>query len=324
MPTPAISIVLCTYDRPASLARCLTSLLAQQIAHPFEILVVDNHPQSGLTPRHPGVRWLEEPTPGLSHARNRGILAAQGAIIVTTDDDVVAPPDWLERLTRPLFDSSVAAVTGNCLAARLETEAEALFEAYGGLRHGDTPADFDRAWLDTWRLTFPQLWRIGTTANAAFRASLFRDPSIGLYDPRLGAGSPTGAWEDLYAFYRMLRAGHRIAYRPEACLRHFHRDTLDGLSRQLCGYRRGETAFLVLVLLRHGDLRALGQLCLWIPWWRAILLAQEAGRRLRGRRQFPFRLLAAETLAYLQGPWSLWRAHRLSQARARTSPSAHT
>jgi glycosyltransferase involved in cell wall biosynthesis len=311
---PEISIVIATYDRPAALARCLDSLLLQQTNRGYEIVVVDNHPQSGLTAgtaaRFPAVRWREEPSAGLSRARNRGIQAARGKVVVTTDDDIVAPPEWIEQLTAPLFDPllpEIAATTGNCLPWKVETEAEKIFEAYGGLRHGERPADFDQAWMARWRVCFPQLWLIGTTANAAFRASLFRDPSVGLFETRLGAGSPAGAWEDLYCFYRILRAGHRIRYLPEARLLHSHRETMADLTRQLCGYRRGETSFLTLMLVRHRDWRALGQIFWWIPKWRLALLVQEAARRLRERRIFPIWLLLRESAAYLAGPWALWK-----------------
>lgn len=316
---PDISVIVATFDRPVALTRCLDSLLNQKLTRSFEIVVVDNHPQSGLTTpvaeRFPMVRWLEEPVAGLSMARNAGIKRAQGAVLVTTDDDVVAPPGWLERLTTPLFEDEnpPAATTGNCLPWKVETEAEALFEAYGGLRHGDKAFEFDRQWVKRRRLWFPQVWRIGSAANAAFRASLFQQQSIGLFEIRLGTGTPAGAWEDLYLFYRILNAGYRIRYLPEAQLEHAHREDLAALNRQLCAYRRGETAFLTLVLIRHRDLRTLGQALFWIPQWRVALLLREIGRRLRGRRRFLFRLICAETLAYLAGPWSLWRGHQLSR-----------
>jgi glycosyltransferase involved in cell wall biosynthesis len=311
-----ISLIVATYDRPAGLASCLESLLAQRTARTVEIIVVDNHPQSGaaapLVEQFPSVRWLQEPVAGLSRARNRGIAAASGTVLVTTDDDVVAPPEWLELLTAPLFRGlpGLSATTGNCLPPKVVTQAEVLFEAYGGLRHGDRPAEFDHRWLAQWRICFPQLWRIGTTANAAFLTSLFQQPEVGLFETRLGAGSPAGAWEDLYCFYRMLRAGHCVRYLPEAQVRHSHREDMPGLVRQLCGYRRGEVAFLTLILLRHRDGRALGQCLLWIPWWRFSLAAGELLRRLRGGRRFPFSLLWWESLAYLAGPWSLWRPTR--------------
>ncbi len=321
-----ISVVIATFDRPAALKRCLESLTCQT-ARPFEIIVVDNHPQSGLTApladQFPCVRWLREELPGLSRARNAGIAVAAGTIVVTTDDDVIATPGWLERLTAPLFSavSGVAATTGDCLPWKVETEAEALFEAYGGLRHRDAAREFDREWMARNRICIPQLWRIGTTANAAFRASLFREPAVDLFETNLGAGSPAGAWEDLYCFYRILRAGHRIAHIPEAQVFHAHREDRAGVARQLCGYRRGETAFLTLVLLRHRDYRALGQMFLWIPWWRTSLVFGELLLRAKGQRKFSFGLFWEESLAYFLGPWSLWRSYQISR-RSRQNGAA--
>lgn len=74
-------------------------------------------------------------------------------------------------------------------------------------------------------------------------------------------------------FYRILRTGYVIQYLPEVRVLHAHRDTMPALTHQLQGYRRGETAFLLLVLARHGDLRALGQMFLWIPRWRTALFS---------------------------------------------------
>ncbi len=306
--------MISTFDRPAALSACLEALQRQQTQRRFEMIVIDNHPQSRLTApllaTFPAIRWLQEPVAGLSRARNRGIVAAQGSVIVTTDDDVLPPPDWLETLTRPLFagDRTLAATTGNCLPYKVETEAEAVFEAYGGLQHGTQPASYDEAWMSSWHIAFPQLWRIGTTANAAFLASALRDPRVGLFETRLGVGSPAGAWEDIYCFYRLLRAGYRIDYLPAAELRHAHREQMPALTRQLCAYRRGETAFLTMVLLRHNDLRALGQAFLWIPYWRLRLFVGEVGRRTVGKRRFPLRLLWRESLAYLSGPLAWWRS----------------
>jgi GT2 family glycosyltransferase len=315
---PEISVVISTYDRPFALARCLHALLLQDTSHRFEIIVVDNCPQLGaltaLAAQFPSLRWLHQPVTGLSRARNLGVDAACGSVIVTTDDDVIPPPDWLEQLTKPLFeDDGPAVTTGNCLPWKVETSSEVLFEAYGGLRHGDEAGCFDREWMAQWnvkqgKVGFPQLWRIGTTANAAFLTAVLRDPRVGPFETRLGAGTRAGAWEDLYSFYRILNAGYRICYLPEACLLHAHREQMEALSRQLCAYRRGETAFLTMMLTRHSDLRALGQMLLWIPYWRLGLLNQELARRLRGTRLFSLRVFWQESLAYLAGPWAWWRS----------------
>src|SRR5512140_3654928 len=70
----AVSIVIATYDRPSDLRACLRSLVAQVTERRTEIIVVDNHPASELTPpvveEFPRVRLVRENRQGLSYARN--------------------------------------------------------------------------------------------------------------------------------------------------------------------------------------------------------------------------------------------------------------
>ena len=105
-----------------------------------EIVVVDNNPASGLTTpvvaEFPGIVLVNEPRRGLAYARNAGFAACTGEIAVATDDDVTVPPDWLEKLIAPFARPDVMVVTGNVLPIELETAAQQLFEAYGGLGRG--------------------------------------------------------------------------------------------------------------------------------------------------------------------------------------------
>jgi hypothetical protein len=150
--------------------------------------------------------------------------------------------------------------------------------------------------------------------NAAIRRAIFLDPSIGFFEEALGAGTPAGSWEDLYFLYRSLRANKRVRREPAAVAMHAHRENMHDLEDQLCSYRRGEVCFCILVLLRHGDFRAISHLCGHIPHWRLQLAAGELSRRWRGEKRFPFSLLAKECLAYLQGPWALTVSMRRAAA----------
>jgi O-antigen biosynthesis protein len=323
---PQISILLPTCNRPKLLENCLAALSRQETKYMFEIIVVNNAPaHAGITDvvaQFPLARTITEKRPGLSYARNAGIRAARGDILVFTDDDTLAAPDWLENLAAPFFSrAEITAVTGQTLPLKLETEAEILFEAYGGLWCGATRSEFNKEWLSSRRLYLP-LWVIGTTANAAFRACIFRDPAVSLLDERLGAGSPVGAWEDLYLFYRILRAGGVIVYLPNARLRHAHREHLHDLGGQLKAYRRGEVAFCILSLLREREWRSLLHLCLWIPYWRTTQLAGELLRRIRGQRRFRLRLVLKEWFAYLEGVPALILSHQQVQRWAKESSNA--
>jgi len=304
------SIVIATFDRPDDLRACLQSLMAQTTMRQTEIIVVDNHPSSGLTPpvvaEFPRARLLTEPRQGLSYARNAGIGASTGAIIVATDDDVVMPPDWLEKLLAPFARDDVMIVTGNVLPAELATRAQQLFEQYGGLGRGFVRVEAGGEWFGSWYREAVPTWQLGATANAAFRALIFSHPQIGMLDPALGAGSPTGCSEDTDLFYRVLAAGFTIVYEPAAYVWHHHRRDMRALRRQIYAYSKGHVAYHLKTWRSYGDSRALFHLALTLPRWQIKKLV----RWMRRSNHYPLSLILAEIAGNLAGPWALWRARR--------------
>lgn len=311
----SVSVVVATRDRPGELRDCLRSLTAQETPRAFDVIVVDNNPASGITPRvvadFPAVRLVREPRAGVSYARNAGISASDAEIVVTVDDDVVAPPRWLEKLLAPFARRDVEIVTGNVLPLEPESITSQLFEAYGGLGRGDAAFEVGREWFDRFKLRAVPTWQLGGTANAAFRARLFTGEGIGPMNVSLGPGTPTGVGEDTYLFYRALKAGHTIRYEPAAFVRHRHRRDLASLRRQIFNYSKGHVAYHLTTLIDDRDLRALARLALALPAthaWRIL-------RRLPRRSERQMLLLSlVEVAGNLAGPWSLWRARRASRA----------
>jgi len=305
----SVSVVIATCNRPDDLRRCLASLRALHTSVPLEIVVVDNRPGGAATHavvrEFPDVRCIEEPRPGLSYARNAGFIAATGDIAVAIDDDVTVPQGWLERLVAPFSRSEVMCVTGNVLPVTLDTEAQCRFEAYGGLGKGFEPIEAGRDWFRVWRTAVPT-WRLGATANAAFRRSIFSDPRIGLLDEALGAGMPTGCSEDTYLFYRILKAGYTIVYDPAAWVWHRHRVDRHSLRHQIFSYSKGHVAYQLTTLMRERDRRALVRLLYSLP---RVYLTR-AWERLRGRSEYPLPLIAVEVFGNIAGPLALWRARR--------------
>jgi GT2 family glycosyltransferase len=321
-PRLAVSIVVPTRNRPEDLARCLAALSKQVTSRAVEIVVVDNDPQSGLTApvvaRFPAARLVKEHRKGLSYARNAGILASGADVIVATDDDVTMPEHWLERLVAPFSDPSVMVVTGNVLPVSLDTRSQQLFEAYGGLGKGFEPKHADGAWFWNFRGAVPT-WDLGATANAAFRATIFHHPQIGLFDEALGAGMPTGCSEDTYLFYKVLKAGFSIQYEPNAYVWHRHRSDMRSLRRQLYSYAKGHAAYHLTTLLRDRDWRALARLGYHLPHTYARRIVE----RLKGRSEYPLAFIALEVLGTLMGPIALHRARRLVRAHgASEAPAA--
>jgi len=312
-------VVVATLDRPEDLRECLRCLVTQASARPVEIIVVDNNPGSKLTPpvvaEFPGVVLVEERRRGLAYARNRGVVASRGEIVVATDDDVTMPPGWLGRLVAPFAQPDVMVVTGNIVPRELATTAQRLFEAYGGLGRGSGRRVVDKDWFNR-SVTAVPTWTLGATANAAFRSSIFRHPQIGLMDEALGPGMPSGVGEDTYLFYRVLKAGYTIVYEPAACVWHKHRRDLPELRRQIFNYSKGHVAYHLTTILRDRDWRALFNLALLLPGTHI----RRATRRLLGRSDYPLTLILTEVVGNLAGPWALWQSRRRVRREGRSKP----
>jgi O-antigen biosynthesis protein len=305
-----ISVVVATFDRPDDLRQCLQSLSHQQTRHDVEIVVVDNHPESGLTPpvvsAFPDVRLVTEKRGGLSFARNAGFRASRGDILVATDDDVTMPPDWLEKLAAPFAQADVMMVTGAVLPLELETSSQIQFETYGGLGRGFERQRFDRDWFDSFGRRAVPTWQIGATANAAVRASALLDREIGYLDEALGAGTPAGCGEDTYLFYRVLKAGYAICYEPSAYVWHRHRRDAKALWKQIYAYSKGHAAYHVVTLMHDGDGRALTRLIAEVP----LYLGHCLKSWVLGHRNFPLSLILAQICGHVVGPFSLWQSRR--------------
>ena len=315
-----ISIIITTCDRPATLATCLRHLQAQQTKRPLEIIVADNRPSSGLTPpivaQFPGVQLVSEPRPGGSYGRNAAIAASTSEIIVSVDDDVTVPPDWLEKLIAPLARPEVMVVTGNVLPLELETPAQVMFETLkGGLGEGFKPFEVDGHWWNSFQQS-PPVWDLGVSANAAFRACIFSHPTIGLMDEVLGPGTPTVGGEENHLIYKVLRAGYTLVYEPAAYVWHQHRRDLPALYRQVHGHMKGGTAYHLLLWLQEKDPRGLRQLVFELPeYYRKQIIA-----RLRGQHKTPWRLLWSEISGYLAGFWGYWQSCQRVQQQGRSAP----
>jgi glycosyltransferase involved in cell wall biosynthesis len=253
---PLVTVAVCTRDRTADLALCLDSLSHLDYAH-LDILVVDNAPTDEATKelvqtKYSNVRYVCEPRPGLDWARNRAIIEAKGEIIAYTDDDVIVDSGWVKALAQVFAENpEVMAVTGLVVPYELETEAQVLFEHYGGFGRG-----VERKW---YRLypgdKMPWQWlgtgQFGTGANMAYRRRLFDE--IGYFDPALDVGTVTNGGGDLEMFFRVLKEEHTLVYEPKAMVRHRHRRDYAKLRSQLENNSLGFFSYCVRTILTYPE-----------------------------------------------------------------------
>jgi glycosyltransferase involved in cell wall biosynthesis len=274
-----VTVCVCTRNRPALIKRCVESL--QALEHPaLELLIIDNAPGDDSTEAvieelgrlDPRVRYVREPRPGLSPARNRALREAHAAIIAFTDDDVRVDPGWIAGVLGGFARSStVGCVTGLVASASLEQPADQFFDARVSWSSSCEQRLYDPR--ERQSPLFPYAsGRFGTGANMAFRVADLR--RLGGFDESLGAGSPTGGGEDLDIFVRVLRAGHSLSYEPAALVWHEHRVGEAELARQMYSYGKGLAAYLCKLLVSRRtapDLLARAPLG---AWYYAKLLAR--------------------------------------------------
>lgn len=327
---PSITVVVCTRDRPDQLTQMLPTLLTLDYPD-FDIVVVDNAASNRDTATlirrefaHPRLRHVDEPTPGLSHARNTGMVQARGEIVAFTDDDVAADRFWLRELARGFArHAGIDCVSGLVPSGELRARVQGYFDDRTSWSKNlesrvfsltDPPADLPM---------FPFcVGQFGTGANFAVRRKAALE--LGGFDTALGVGTRSGGGEDLDFFTRLLLDGRALAMQPSAVIWHRHRGDLAALRDQAIGYGSGLGAWLAKLARDPSSLRmalarsphALARL-ISMPW-RKPAESVVAGRLADDDLD---RALArvgwTELLAVTRGPWRYYSQRRADARAAR-------
>lgn len=308
-----VSVVVTTHDRPDSLEETLRSIARVDYPH-FEIIIIDNAPSNAaaaelverLSAELGNLRYMREDRPGLCWARNCGLQAAQGDLVVFTDDDVLVDKYWLAALVQGFGDGeNVACVTGLILPRELDTPAQVWCEEHGGFGKGFAPQIYD---LGTHRPDDPlfpyRLSMFGSGANMGFRTDILRQ--VGGCDPALGAGTPTRSAAEFPAFFNILTNHHQIVYRPDAIVYHSHHEQYTQFRRQFFGYGVGYTAFLTKIILEKP--RILFDLIRRLLDGIYFLFSKQSPRHAKKQANYPKELNLLEILGMIYGPLAYFQS----------------
>ena len=264
---PSISVLVCTRNRAESIGKCVTAILANPVEE-MELVVVDQSDDDGTTKAmaeldDPRLRYLRTATRGLSRARNVGIEASLGAIVLFTDDDCYVEPSWVSRFL-----------------AEFERDPD-LDAVYGRvLPFGEGGEDMQCP--TTMQSTEPRLVEglkrermqeaVGHGNSMAFRRDCF--VRHGLFHEWLGAGTPMTGGEDTDFSFRILRSGARIYYSPKPVAYHDNWMPHEAANRQLYGYMVSGSAVFTRFALRGSFAALMLQLRYFrgyfkdIRWWK--------------------------------------------------------
>jgi GT2 family glycosyltransferase len=178
------SIIVCTYKRYDLVMNCLIHLERLEHRHSknYEIIIVENTPVKdrqvmAWAKDFKNTQIIIEDNTGLSAARNAGIRAAAGKIIIFLDDDAEVYEDWLDQLAIAFGDHPSAQMIGGKVLAKygperkpkwISPKCEELLSCIN--------------WGDATRLLAPTEWVAG--ANLAYRSDVFK--AFGLFSTNLG------------------------------------------------------------------------------------------------------------------------------------------
>ncbi len=213
-----VSVVVPVYNADATLEECVGSVL--ELDYPagrWELICVDNGSKDRslaiLESFGPGIRVLREAKRGPAATRNCGIRNARFSIIAFTDSDCKVDPQWLRHLVEPLSDPGVG-ISGGTIRAWNPTNK---VETFGEVVHDNAKA-----------ITYYKPPYNDTASWASRRDVLLK---LGCFDETFLRQ------EDCELSCRVLQAGLKIAYAPEAVVYHRNERNFAGLFRE--GFQHG-------------------------------------------------------------------------------------
>ena len=264
---PDISIIICTRNHASALEPTLQSLAQAKVpaGRSCELVVVDNGSSDNTAQivenaKIPNieVRLVREERPGLSNARNCGLAASRGAVILFTDDDIRPPSDWIERMSAPILSGKFQAVAGGVrLAPHLESEEM---------------EPMHRQWLASTQYLKPEELDRMVGANMAFGREVLE--RVAAFDAELGAGALGFGEESLFS-RQILEAGFKLEIALDVCVEHhFDASRLARVHLIDAAQRRGRVSAYTKHHWEHTQINhphyGLARAVLRLMWWRFL------------------------------------------------------
>ena len=220
MPDTQISAIICTHNRDIYLGSAIDSLLAQDFADDFEVVVIDNKSSDRTREvvekrlSDPRLKYVYEPQIGLSVARNTGAKVSIGKILAYLDDDAVACESWLQILHSAYEENPKLAIAGGKVTLLWPQGMKAPRWLSPGLAGNLGAYDLGESKV---YIKNPGLTPRGL--NYSIRRCFLDE--IGGFDPNLGrVGKNLLSNEELQMTELALERGWEVAYLPDALVAH--------------------------------------------------------------------------------------------------------
>ena len=233
-----LTVVVPTYNREARLGRLLTCLDRQitstgasRPGFTFEVVVVSDGSTDGthalvdgFTGKYP-LRLLVQDNAGPASARNAGILAAEGEVVMFLDDDVMPEPHCLEaHMSRHLAEPATVVVGPMLTPTDVELQPWIRWEQY--------QLEKQYARFESGEVLHPRQFYTG---NASVRRQALLD--AGLFDTTLLRS------EDIELAGRLELVGQSFTFAPNATAYHYAERSFESWAKVAYDYGKNDVLF---------------------------------------------------------------------------------
>ncbi|MFA6053919.1 MAG: glycosyltransferase family A protein [Thermodesulfovibrionales bacterium] len=235
-----LSVIVCTYNRSGYLKLVLDSLTRQTVSkNDYEIIIIDDGSSDdtrnlvqNFKPLLP-LTYFYQKNSGLAAAKNHGIFASGGEIVLFLDDDDIAMPTLLEehiKTHRKYSEQHMAVLHYTTWAQDLVitplmnfiTEVGCFLFSYPHIKHGDI-------------LDYTYFWGGRSSCKRGFLLE------NGVFNPVFRFGC-----EDIELGYRLSKYGLKVVYNGKAASKMVRAVTFDDFCMRLIRQGRSQYVFSIL------------------------------------------------------------------------------
>ncbi len=220
-----ITVVIPVYNEEKRMESCLKALCSNT-RKPDQIIVADGGSTDRtvyIAKRFPNVTVIDNPKKTAAAGRNLGIKYAKGDVIAFTDGDCIPDRKWIESIEKAFEEYDIDGLGGKVKNAPFEND----YERYWGTLAWTLIMNFPE---EAYEVKEKNLNDAFVTANCAYKRSYLKKV-------RGFSNWFANNAEDIDICWRILDAGAKLMYIPDAVIYAHNVTTLDGIKKK--SFRNG-------------------------------------------------------------------------------------
>ena len=205
---PCVSVIIPVYNAQDTIAAAIEAVLAQDFVGSVELIVVDDGSTDrtgDVVRRYAAAVYLHQDNAGPASARNHGARVSQGHVLFFTDSDCCPERSWISKMMQGFEHEGVLAVAGSYGIANPASALARVIHKEIIFRHRVLMPEFPKAFGGYNVAILRSAFEVTGGFNTAYRRASGEDNDLS---------------------YKIISRGGRIFFRKDACVDHYHQESL--------------------------------------------------------------------------------------------------